>query len=57
MNANGTGLSNLTNQPDIDEARPSWSPDGTWIIYQGIEYGDSGDSGDDGRRLTARRAL
>jgi len=33
MNADGTGLMNLTNTPDTNESSPSWSADGTRIAY------------------------
>ena len=29
MNADGTGVTNLTNDPALTEVYPSWSPDGT----------------------------
>jgi WD40-like Beta Propeller Repeat len=32
MNADGTGQTNVTNNPDADE-RPAWSPDGTKIAF------------------------
>ncbi|HEX8581627.1 MAG TPA: hypothetical protein VF640_04835 [Acidimicrobiales bacterium] len=33
VNPDGTGLTNLTNTPEINEAGPKWSPDGTKIAY------------------------
>ena len=33
VNADGTGLTNLTNTPDIMELDPTWSPDGTLISF------------------------
>ena len=35
MNANGTGLINLTNSPILSEYLPEWSPDGGKISYSG----------------------
>lgn len=34
MNADGKGLRNLTDTPNISEWRPSWSPDGEKIAYE-----------------------
>ena len=33
INADGTGLENLTKTPDVYETTPSWSPDGSEIVY------------------------
>jgi Tol biopolymer transport system component len=33
INANGTGLTNITNTPTLDEREPSWSPDSTQLAY------------------------
>jgi len=33
VNANGTGVTQLTNGPDSDDT-PAWSPDGTRIVFQ-----------------------
>lgn len=35
INSNGTGLINLSNNPNVDW-RPAWSPDGSKIIYQSM---------------------
>ena len=32
MNADGTGVRVLTPEP-ADYASPSWSPDGTWLVF------------------------
>jgi len=32
-NADGSGLRNLTNSPGVSDGEPSWSPDGTAIIF------------------------
>ncbi len=36
MNIDGTGVVQLTNTPNFDEYRPSWSPDGGSIAFDGI---------------------
>ena len=39
MNPDGTGATNITNTPSIDEYAGSWSPDGTkiaFIVYPGV---------------------
>jgi len=33
MNADGSGLTNLTNDPEVSEFDPAWSPDGSRIAY------------------------
>ena len=33
MNADGTGRTNLTNSPTIDDGSPTWSPDGRFIAF------------------------
>ncbi|TVQ05037.1 MAG: hypothetical protein EA359_04410 [Balneolaceae bacterium] len=33
MNADGSGLSNLTNNPEVNHGGPGWSPDGNSIVY------------------------
>lgn len=33
VNADGTGMQNLTDTPDAAEAAPNWSPNGTSIVY------------------------
>lgn len=40
MNADGTGVTRLTSTPTRDEANPSFSPDGTKIVY-GLDLGAS----------------
>lgn len=39
MNIDGTGIVQLTNTPNFDEYRPSWSPDGGSIVFDGIHVG------------------
>lgn len=34
MNADGTGLTNLTNSPNLDEANPAFSPYGRKVVYE-----------------------
>ncbi|MDQ3783164.1 MAG: hypothetical protein M3349_09570 [Actinomycetota bacterium] len=43
VNADGTGLTNLTNTPDIGEFDPTWSPDGTRISFNRSDDFISGD--------------
>ncbi len=33
MNADGSGITNLSNSPDSDEYSPAWSPDGQKIAF------------------------
>ena len=33
MQADGSGATNLTNNPGLDSLVPGWSPDGTQILY------------------------
>jgi Tol biopolymer transport system component len=40
VNADGSGMTNLTNTPDIDEHYPHASPDGTRILFVAIERSD-----------------
>ncbi|MFH2101843.1 MAG: NBR1-Ig-like domain-containing protein [Chloroflexota bacterium] len=41
INIDGTGLTQLTNTPDIQENGPSWSPDGQQIIFSAVERVDN----------------
>ena len=36
MNADGTGVTQLTNTPHFSETTPTWSPDGTSIAFTGV---------------------
>ena len=42
MYPDGTNLQRLTNTPDIQVWHPSWSPDGSRIVFQCYRYGGSG---------------
>jgi Tol biopolymer transport system component len=48
VNADGSGMTNLTNTPDVDEHYPHASPDGTQILFVAIERS--------GQRITSRSA-
>ena len=39
VNADGTGAHNITNSPGAHEEHPSWSPDGTKIVFEGNDAG------------------
>ena len=36
INADGTGRTNLTNSPTIDDGSPTWSPDGQFIAFASV---------------------
>ena len=36
----GTGLAKVTDSPDVSEMRPSWSPDGQKMTFQGQDFRD-----------------
>jgi hypothetical protein len=38
MNTNGTGEYSLTNSPNDSKFYPSWSPDGTRLVYENLPY-------------------
>lgn len=39
MNTDGTGKTNLTNNPAVEETDPSFSPDGQFVVYSSDEGG------------------
>jgi Tol biopolymer transport system component len=41
MNADGSGITNLTNTPGWSDAAPTWSPDGSQIAFQSSHTGNS----------------
>jgi Tol biopolymer transport system component len=40
MNANGSGLRNITNTPGIDEDWPEWAPQGNDLVFSSNQTGD-----------------
>lgn len=40
--ADGSGRTNLTNTPEVDEDEPTWSPDGGKLAYQRASFDSSG---------------
>ncbi len=40
INADGTGLINLTNIPGVSQSTPQWSPDGSRILYVSYQDGN-----------------
>lgn len=45
MNANGTGIVNLTNTPHFIEQNPAWSSDGSKLVFVGFANGGDEPSG------------
>jgi Tol biopolymer transport system component len=41
MNADGTGVTQLTNTPNLTARYPAWSPDGTKIAFRGFANGNA----------------
>ena len=59
MNANGSGVRNITNTPNADEDFPEWSPHGNRVIFSSNRDGNheiyvSNMDGSDVKRLTNR---
>ena len=58
IDADGTGLRNVTGSPETDEVAAAWSPDGKWIAYHAaptsVRTGNSGLTGDDFEILATR---
>ncbi len=40
MNADGTGVTQLTDNDDVDDEAPAWSPNGMKIAFQSLRDGD-----------------
>lgn len=40
MNSDGTGQTNLSNNPEANASNPSWSPDGPKIAFESDRDGD-----------------
>jgi Tol biopolymer transport system component len=57
MNANGSGVTRLTNNPAAD-TQPSWAPDGSYLVFTSFRDGNQGDiytmaaNGTDVRNIT-----
>lgn len=43
----GTGLTNITNTPGVDETKPAFSPDGTRLAFESGTHGSDGTSNGD----------
>lgn len=43
MNADGSGLFNVTNSPSSDDEDPSWNPDGTRLVFHSDRIGPEND--------------
>jgi len=41
MNSDGSGQTNLTNNPDSGDSEPAWSPDGSRILFVSARDGNS----------------
>ena len=59
MNANGSGLRNISNTPNADEDFPEWSPEGNRVIFSSNRDGNheiyvSNPDGNNVKRLTVR---
>jgi TolB protein len=51
IRADGSGLTRLTNTPNIHEDGPRWSPDGRQIVFSAREYTDDGNGSADIYRM------